>query len=167
VLATASAAVSPSAVEVVPAGPPAAPPAGYRWWTDQSGGLRAALPRGWHVTRSGGGLAGTGPGGQPVFSVAPWTARGAAIPALVAEEKQNHLPGYLRVRIQNPGDPPGSVWEYTYQDPKAGATRALRWIVTVGGHSYRVDWRAPAADWAANLPALLTVLRTTGPAPGA
>jgi hypothetical protein len=39
--------------------------------------------------------------------------------------------------------------------------------VTVGGHSYQVDWRAPAADWAADLSTLLTLTPTVGPVPGA
>jgi hypothetical protein len=146
---------------------PATPPAGYTWWTGPGGGFRVAVPRGWRPMRSADGLVCTAPGGQPVLDVAPWTGRGDLVPALIDAERQARPPGYLRVRIGTVADPPGALWEYTYQDPRAGAMRARRQIVTVGGRSYRVDWRAPAADWAADLPTLVTVLPTVGPAPGA
>ena len=146
---------------------PAALPSGYSWRTGPGGAFRVAVPNGWRTVRSGAGLVCTAPGGQPVLGVAPWTAPGDLVPALVAAERQARPPGYLRIRIGTVAEPPGAVWEYTFQDPRAGPMRALRQIVTVGGRSFRLDWRAPAAEWAADLPMLVTVLPTIGPVPGA
>jgi hypothetical protein len=126
-----------------------------------------ATPRGWRPVRSPGGLVYAAPGGQPVLSVAPWTAPGPLVPALITAERQAALPGYRRIRIATVADPAGAVWEYTFQDPRAGAMRAVRQVVTVGGRSYGVDWRAPAAEWATDLPTLLSVLLTVRPTPGA
>jgi hypothetical protein len=155
------------ASSVAPATLSAAAPAGYLWWTGPGNGFRVALPSGWRPTRSGTGLVCTAPGGQPVLGVAPWTGKGDLVPALLAEEATARPPGYRRTGIGPSPDRPGAVWEYTYQDPRIGAMRVRRQIVTVGGRSYRVDWRAPAADWAADLSTLLTLLPTVGPAPGA
>jgi hypothetical protein len=162
-----SAPAQAAASSVVPAPPSVALPAGYSWRTDHGDGFRVAVPRGWEPVGTDSGLEFVGPDGQPVLNVALWTARGDLVPALIADEKQERPPGYLRVRIVTVAQPPGAEWEYTFQDPQTGAMRALRQIVTVGGRSYRVDWRAPAADWAAALPALFSVLPTIGPAPGA
>ena len=149
----------------VRAGESSAPPSGYSWWTQ--GGYRVAMPRGWRPVRSSGGLVLAAPGGRTELTVTPWTARGALVPALITAERQAELPGYRRVRIATVTEPVGAVWEYTFQEPHAGAVRALRQIVIVGGRSYAVDWHTPAAQWAAELPTLLTVLPTVGPAPGA
>jgi hypothetical protein len=147
--------------------PSATPPPGYVWWTDPAGAFRVAVPRGWRTVRSADGLVATAPAGQPVLGVALWTARGDLVSALIAEEGQARPPGYRRHKIDVASGPPGALWEFTFQDPRAGAMRAQRRVVTLGGRSYRVDWRAPAADWATDLPTLLAVLPTVGPVPGA
>jgi hypothetical protein len=155
------------AVALSPAvAPSTALPAGYTWWTDPRTAFRVAVPRGWQPVRSARGLVCTAPGGHPALGVTSWSTAGEVVPALIAAERQARPPGYRRVRIVTVAEPPGAVWEYTFQDPRAGAMRALRQVVVVGGRSYEVTWRAPAATWATDLPVLLTVLPTVGPAPG-
>jgi len=43
----------------------------------------------------------------------------------------------------------------------------LRRVLTAEGHTYLVEWRAPAPSWAAELPKLAVVLDSVGPVPGA
>ncbi|GAA0485302.1 hypothetical protein Ade02nite_08760 [Paractinoplanes deccanensis] len=146
------------------ASPSASLPSGYGWWTDP-GAFRVAAPNGWRPTRTDDGLTLTAPGGRPTLTVMRWNATGPLVPALVTAEQQARLPGYRRIHIVPATDPPGAVWEYTFQDPVTGPMRALRQIVTLGDRSYQLDWRAPAAGWASALPTLLTVLATLGPDP--
>jgi hypothetical protein len=155
------------ASSIAPVSTSATLPAGYVWWTGPGGAFRVALPRGWRPTRPGSRLECTAPAGQPVLSVSSWAGRGGVVPTLLAEEPKTRPPGYRRIQIGRSIDLPGATWEYTYQDPAAGPIRVRRQVVTVGGHSYQVDWRAPAAGWAAGLPTLLTLVPTVGPVPGA
>jgi hypothetical protein len=157
---------APSVALSPAAAPSIALPPGYIWLTGPGGEFRVAVPRRWRPVRSTGGLVCTAPGGQPVLGVAPWTTQGDLVATLTAAERRTRLLGYRRVRIGTVTTPPGAMWEYTFQDPRAGAMRALRQIVTVGGRSYEVNWRTSAADWATDLPTLLTALPTVGPAPG-
>ena len=45
--------------------------------------------------------------------------------------------------------------------------RAQDRVVTDGGRAYRIEWRAPRADWADRLPVLGVVLDSFRPLPGA
>jgi hypothetical protein len=59
------------------------------------------------------------------------------------------------------------VWEYTYRDAAAGPMRGLEHVTTGGGHTFRIQWRAPRARWQATLPTMDLVLDSFGPRPGA
>jgi eukaryotic-like serine/threonine-protein kinase len=141
-------------------------PSGFAWWSD-AGGFRVAVPAGWRRSRGAGGtLVCTAPAGRPTLRIARWVAPPRNIvAALIDQERDVRLPSYRRIRIEAP-DPPDAVWEYTFQDPRAGPTRILRHVVTFGGHTYVIEWRAPRQAWAADLQTLAEVLDSFGPAPG-
>ncbi|MBM2614176.1 protein kinase [Actinoplanes sp. LDG1-06] len=154
---------APSPSVTVPSATPVGLPAGFAWWTEPDGEFRVAMPRDWRPAWKDGRLTCTAPGGNPVMGVSAWTAPGDPVVALTTTESRSSLADYRRIRITNVPDTAGAVWEYSYDDPKAGRMRALRQVVPVGDRAYAVDWRAPAADWSADLPTLLTVIPTLRP----
>jgi eukaryotic-like serine/threonine-protein kinase len=145
---------------------PALPP-GYGWWNDPAG-FRVAVPSGWGRGRGpAGGLTFTAPGGGPSLRISSWAAPTRdVVAAFVAEERDVRLAAYRRIRIEALPEPPDAVWEYTFQDPRAGPVRALRRVLAAGGHTYLVEWRAARTSWAAELQRLAVVLDSFGPAPG-
>ena len=153
---------------VVPSTGPPVLPAGFRWWNDPSG-FRVAVPSGWR--RSGDGhsvLVFTAPRGQPTLRISRWMPDPqSAVAALLGAERDVQLTAYHRIRIEVLPDSPDAVWEYTYQDRSAGPIHDLQRVLTGGGRTYLVEWRAPKAAWAAGLPSLTVVLETFRPPPGA
>jgi hypothetical protein len=154
-------AVAPSAA--APA--PFALPRDFRWWSDP-GGFRVAVPAGWARGRDrAGGLVFAVPGSRLSLRISTWTpAPGNVVAALVAEERDVRLTSYRRIRIEALPEPPGAVWEYTYQDPRIGPMRGLRRVLTAGGHTYLIEWRTPRVAWAAELQKLAVVLASFGAA---
>ncbi|MBU2664791.1 serine/threonine protein kinase [Actinoplanes bogorensis] len=149
----------PSAPAQVAAPAPTLPP-GFVWWTHQRADFRVAMPKTWKPAWKAGTLRCTSPTGHPTMTVSPWTDPGNVLAALTRAESEKPPPGYRRLRIQPLDDSPGAIWEYTFQDPQAGRMRAMRQVVKVGPSWYALDWRAPATDWATDLPTLLEVVPT-------
>jgi len=145
-------------VAVPPSGQPVLP-SGFRWWNDPTG-FRVAAPDGWRRTGDGlGTLVFTAPAGQPTLRVSRWLPDPpSAVAALLGAERDVRLAGYNRIRIEALPDSPDAVWEFTYSDPSAGPMRGLQRILTGGGRTYLVEWRAPRAAWATSLPILTVVL---------
>jgi hypothetical protein len=141
-------------------------PAGFGWFTD-AGGFRVGVPTGWRRSRAAGVLVFSARPGGPSLRISRWAAPGDVVAALIAEEHDVRLPSYRRIRIEALPELPGAVWEYTFQDPRGGPTRSLRSVLSAGGHTYLVEWRAPRTAWAAELPRLAVVLDSFGPVPGA
>jgi hypothetical protein len=137
-----------------------APPAGFEWWNDPAG-FRVAVPIGWQ--RSPGPVF-TAPGGRPSLRITAWAPPPPdPLAALTAQERSVPLPGYRRIRIEPLPNRPGALWEYTFTGP----LRAEQQVLTVAGHTYRVEWQAPRDDWAAGLAEMDTIMDSFGPAPGA
>jgi eukaryotic-like serine/threonine-protein kinase len=134
-----------------------------------TGGFRVAAPDGWRrLPAAGESLRLTAPGGTPVLRIGAWTpSDGDVVAALTAGEPDTGLAAYRRIRIEPLAGPSGGLWEYTYTDPVTGPMRVLERITGGGGHTYRIEWRAPLAQWPAGLPVLDAVLDSFGPQPGA
>jgi hypothetical protein len=151
----------------VAARPPYVLPSGYRWWNDDPGGFRVAVPEQWRAGRDKrGALVVTGIDGVTRLRISTWTGRADTVTALIAAERATSLPGYQRIKIEPLPQAPDALWEYTYRP--AGATmRGQDRVLTEGGRTYRIEWRAPRADWADRLPVLGVVLDSFRPLPGA
>jgi hypothetical protein len=146
--------------------PPAdPPPAGFTWQTDPAG-FRVAVPAGWRPAddTEAGAVVLSPPAGGPSLRITQWVPPPPdVVAALTAEEREVRLAGYRRIRIEALPSPPGAVWEFTYRDPVAGPMRVLRRVVTDGGRTCLVEWRAPRAGWAAGQPTLAVVLASFQP----
>jgi hypothetical protein len=142
------------------------PPRGFVWWHDPAG-FRVAVPRAWiRDPDARDGLLITAPAGRPSLRISAWTPPPAdVVTGLIAAERAVVLAEYRRIRIEAP-EPPDAVWEYTYADP-AGPTRVLERVVSGGGSTYRIQWRAPRPAWADSLSTMGVVLDSFAPLPGA
>ncbi|MEV4703314.1 serine/threonine-protein kinase [Actinoplanes sp. NPDC049316] len=143
-------------------------PRDFRWWTDPAG-FRLAVPRGWrHHHDPAGVLVFTAPAGRPTLRISrPAAPPNDVVAALTAEEGEGRLPAYRRIRIEALPGTPAAVWEYTFRDPAAGPTRALRRLLVADGRAYALEWRAPKAAWAPGLPTLTVMLDSFEPVTGA
>ena len=111
----------------------------------------------------------TAPAGGPSLQISIWKPQPRDVFAgLIAEERRDAgLAGYRRIRIEALRGSAGAVWEYTHRDPAAGPMRTLEHVMDRGGYTYRIQWRAPRADWPAGLQMLDVVLGSFGPRPAA
>jgi eukaryotic-like serine/threonine-protein kinase len=137
---------------------PVLPPR-FRWWNDPSG-FRVAVPAQWRQTPDRpGALALSAPHGEQSLRISSWTPEPPNIAAaLIAQERAVRLMAYRRIRIDALPAPPDAVWEYTFEDPRAGPMRGLEQVVAGDGRVYLIEWRAPKAAWAAALPDLSVVV---------
>ena len=140
-------------------------PAGFGWWTEP-GQYRLAVPAGWARRRDdAGGLVFGAQGGLPTLRISKWAAAPRdVVSALIAEENDADLPQYRRIRIEARPDP---VWEYAFSDRRGDQLRGLRQVLTAAGRMYLIEWQAPRASWAAELPKLTVVLDSFGADPRA
>ncbi|GAA3337285.1 hypothetical protein GCM10020358_12980 [Amorphoplanes nipponensis] len=158
---------APAVAAFPPARAPFVLPRDFRWWTE-TGQFRVAVPVGWRRGRDAGALVFRAAAGAPVLRVGRWDpAPRDVVAALVAEENAVSLASYRRLRIEALGAPAGAVWEYTFRDPGGAAMHGLRRVLSVGDRIYLVEWQAPAAAWAGELPRLAVVLDSFGPPPAA
>jgi len=143
-------------------------PSGYRWWNDDPGGFRVAVPEQWRAGRDRrGALVVTGTDGVTRLRIGAWTGRPAdTVTALLAAERATTLPEYQRIRIEPLQPAPDALWEFYYR-PAAAQMRGQDRVVTEGGRAYRIEWRAPREDWADRLPVLSVVVDSFRPLPGA
>jgi hypothetical protein len=143
-------------------------PEGFRWWTE-TGQFRVAVPAGWRRSRNAAGdLVFRAARGELSLRIGKWDPPPRnVVAALIAEENATRLASYRRLRIEPLAQPPDAVWEYTFRDADAGLMHGLRRVLSVDGGTYLVEWRAPGAAWAGELPRLGVVLDSFGPAPGA
>jgi hypothetical protein len=143
-------------------------PAGFAWSTT-SPLFRVALPRGWPEAAElpGGGLrAGDGRLWVEIRAEPP---PGNVVAAFTAAEARIRLPGYRRIRIEQPPDAPGVVvWEFTYLPSSGGAVRVTRWAVQAadGRRMFVLDMRSPADSWATDVSIFDQVLRSFEPVSG-
>jgi hypothetical protein len=143
-------------------------PSGYVWWRDP-GGFRVAVPADWRRTPDGTGtLLFLAPDGVARLRISTWAPpSGDVMTGLIAAEREVRQAGYRRIRIQTLPAAPDAVWEYTYRDAAGRPMRVQQRITTRGGTTYRIEWQAPRAAWAGELPALDVVVDGFSPLPGA
>jgi hypothetical protein len=94
---------------------------------------------------------------------------GNVVAAFTAAEARIRLPGYRRIRIEQPPDAPGVVvWEFTYLPSSGGAVRVTRWAVQAadGRRMFVLDMRSPADSWATDVSIFDQVLRSFEPVSG-
>ena len=140
--AVASASASPAPLAVLPAG--------YKWYHSRSG-FQVAWPAKWtKVEESRTSITLCAPGGPPVVAVREWSRSDPDLGAAMRrEETAAALPQYKRLRMEVGPQQDRAEWEYTFTDPKMGALHGLDRAVVLGGRSYIVQWRTPAAKWTA------------------
>jgi serine/threonine protein kinase len=125
-------------------------PVGYKWYDSRSG-FHVAWPARWtKIAETRTSVTLCAPGGPPVVAVREW---GRSDPDLGAslrrEETAAALPSYRRLRMEVAPQQDRAEWEYTFTDPKMGALHGLERAVVLGGHTYLIQWRTPAARWTA------------------
>jgi len=143
-------------------------PRDFRWWT-KGAEFRVAVPGAWRRSRGiVGALEFRAPSGWPSVRISRWAAPPRdVVAALITEENDVGLAAYRRLRMEALPEPPNAVWEYTFRDPRRGPMHGLRRVLTAEGHTYLIEWQAPAPAWSAELPKLAVVLDSVGPVPGA
>ncbi|WP_158647145.1 serine/threonine-protein kinase [Actinoplanes sp. ATCC 53533] len=143
-------------------------PRDFRWWT-KGQEFRVAVPGAWRRSRGiAGALEFRAPSGWPSVRISRWAAPPRdVVAALITEENGVRLTAYRRLRMEALPEPPNAVWEYTFRDPRRGPMHGLRRVLTAAGHTYLIEWQAPAPAWSAELPKLAVVLDSVGPVPGA
>ena len=144
---------------------PNALPAGFAWWSAQSG-FRVGVPSGWGKIQEGPtSVLFCAPGGPPLVGIREWTpASTNLVAALSGEEARAALgPAYRRIQmvaVRQEEHNTGALWEYTFTDPKMGPLHGIERAVVVAGHNYLVQFRTPADKWQQNLFILDTVTTT-------
>src|SRR4029453_103119 len=83
--------------------------------------------------------------------------------ALAREETAAGLGNYKRVRMTISPQQDSADWEYTFTDPKMGPLHGLDRAILRDGRAYIIQWRTPAAKWAANAAKRAVVLDTFRP----
>jgi hypothetical protein len=128
-----------------------------------------AVPADWRRTPDGTGtLLFLAPDGVARLRISTWAPpSGDVMTGLIAAEREVRQAGYRRIRIQTLPAAPDAVWEYTYRDAAGRPMRVQQRITTRGGTTYRIEWQAPRAAWAGELPALDVVVDGFSPLPGA
>jgi hypothetical protein len=131
-------------------------PRGYSWYKSAGGGFQVAWPAKWaklEETRTS--VLFCAPGGPPLVAVRAWAPSNVdLLVALRREEELAKLPQYKRVSMELVPGQQGAVWEYTFTDPKMGPLHGIERAFQTPNGAYLVQWRTPAAKWAANLPKL-------------
>jgi serine/threonine protein kinase len=136
----ASASASPAPLAVLPAG--------FKWYDSRSG-FHLPWPATWtKIQESRTSVTLCAPGGPPVVAVREWIPSDPDLGAAMRrEETAAALPLYKRLRMEVAPQQDRAEWEYTFTDPKMGALHGLDRAVVLGGRSYLIQWRTPAARW--------------------
>jgi hypothetical protein len=136
---------------VTPVALPTALPAGFKWYQSKSG-FRVAWPSTWvKIQESRTSVTLCAPGGPPVVAVREWQPSDPDLGvALRREETAAGLGKYKRLRMAVSPQLDSADWEYTFTDPKMGVLHGLERAVLRDGRAYLIQWRTPAAKWAAN-----------------
>jgi hypothetical protein len=140
-------------------------PAGFVTYRSASG-FQLATPAKWgKIDETRTSVLFCAPGGPPLVGVREWKPSNTDLAvALDREEELADLPRYKRVSMEVLPGGQGAVWEYTFTDPRMGRLHGLDRAFRTSTGAYLVQWRAPADEWAANLPKLGVVtssFRTT------
>jgi serine/threonine protein kinase len=136
-------------------------PAGFKWY-DSKSGFHIAWPATWtKIQESRTSVTLCAPGGPPVVAVREWLPSDPDLSiAFKREETAAGLRNYKRLRMAVAPTQDSAEWEYTFTDPKMGALHGLDRAVQRDGRSYIIQWRTPAAKWAANGGKRAVVLNT-------
>ncbi|MFI5895511.1 serine/threonine-protein kinase [Actinoplanes sp. NPDC051513] len=146
-------------------------PDGFAWYLE-SPLFRVALPKAWTGAAAlpGGGVRARGArDGWPQVEIRVEPAPGNMVAALTGAESKTRLPGYRRIRIEQPPGSPGAVvWEFSYLAPTAGPVRALQWAVPddSGKRMFVLDMRTSADAWPNDVSIFDQVVRSFEPVSG-
>ena len=136
----------------VAAVPADALPRGYSWYKSKSGFQMAAPAKWTKLEETPTSVLYCAPGGPPLVAVRAWAPYNVDLMvALSREEELGNLPRYKRVSLELLPGQQGAVWEYTFTDPRMGPLHGLERVFLTSNGAYLVQWRTPAAKWAANL----------------
>jgi hypothetical protein len=144
-------------------------PAGFSWFTHQSG-FRVATPGRWtKIEDKPASVVFCAPGGPPLLGVREWNRPDSDLFVALAREEsveRRNMPNYRRVNLEVLPQQNGGVWEYTFTDPKEGRMHGLERAFVVSGRAYLIQWRTPANKWASNLSNLGVVTASFQPSAG-
>lgn len=165
-----SAVASPAPGNGPPAEEPAALPAGWQWYHDQTG-FTVAVPQGWTMSRDGtivyfrdpatGRVLGIDQSPNPRWDpVADWTAQEGY------RLRRGDWRAYQRIKIA-----PASYylaaadWEFTYAGSRSRIHVINRGFVASAHQAHAIYWSTPEPIWAENLPNFELIARTFQPIP--
>jgi eukaryotic-like serine/threonine-protein kinase len=144
-------------------------PAGFTWFTSQSG-FRVATPSRWtKVEEKPASVVFCAPGGPPLLGVREWNPSDSDLFIALANEEsrvRRNMPNYRRVSIEVLPQQNAGVWEYTFTDPKMGRLHGLERAFIVSGRAYLIQWRTPVEKWTDNLANLGVVTEHFRPSGG-
>jgi tRNA A-37 threonylcarbamoyl transferase component Bud32 len=144
-------------------------PDGYYWYVGSRLYI-VALPLEWPAGKlaGGGSFDIAGRTGWPRLEIRVEAAPRNVVAALTAAESAIKLPGYRRIRIEQPAASTGAVWEFTYQDPVAVPVRAMRWAILddSGRRMFLIDMRTRADAWSSDVGIFDQVVRSFEPVSG-